>query len=257
MDKIILFNYFYRDSIIHKMEARIKILSMLIISITISVAANTLSYTILSALIIFYFFLSKLPFKLILKSIKIFFPLIFIIIIFNSFNIVNSDESILPFKVILSFDNFTQALKIVWRFVMIISLSTIITSSTSVNTFKNVVRSFLSLIPFVPEARVATIVNMTFILIPTIFNKYNIITDALLSRCIGAKKNPIRRLVYTSTPLLNEVIRNAEDIGAAMESRLFNENATAFIEKIKIADYIIFTLSIFICLASIAIYFFL
>ncbi len=70
MDKIILFNYFYRDSIIHKMEARIKILSMLIISITISISSNILNYIILSTLIIFYFFLSKLPIKLILKSIK-------------------------------------------------------------------------------------------------------------------------------------------------------------------------------------------
>lgn len=53
---------------------------------------------------------------------------------------------------------------------------------------KNVIEWFLAPIPFVPEARVAAMFSLTFVLIPLIFDQASEMREAQKARCIDERK---------------------------------------------------------------------
>lgn len=243
MEQIIIFHYHHENSLIHKMDARIKILSMIVLSISISIASNIYSYIILSIFILLALFFSRLPILSLLKNMKIFLLLIIAIIVFNSIEMVKHPiYNYLP-AIEISSIGLIRGLYFAWRLILIIALSTIVTSTMSLITFKNVIEWYLYPIPFIPSTRIATIINMTFVLIPTIFDKYIEMKNAQLSKCIDARKNPIRKLIYISLPLLTGVIRKTDELIYAMESRCYTENRTKAIFKSKFSDWVILILS--------------
>lgn len=81
-------------------------------------------------------------------------------------------------------------------------------------------------VPFIPEVQVATMINLTFLLIPVIFDNYSEMMSAQKSRCIQLRKNPIKRVNFIVFPLLSRTLRRADEIVYAMESRCYCEERT-------------------------------
>ncbi len=248
MDKIVFFHYQYKNTIIHNLDSRIKILIMLVLSISINLLnSNIYSYSVVFAYVLFMIIVSKLPILTLLKNLRMFLMIIIFILFFNAIKISSIHD------IQFSYDGFIQGLLFSSKLLLILSLTTAITSTFSLIAFRDTIEWYLSFIKFINAKRIAMMINMTFIFIPIIFDKYIEIRNAQISRCIDARKKPIQKIVLITVALLNSVIRQSDEIAFAMEARNYNEEASNIsFDKPKASDFVMLICSILV--VTIALY---
>ncbi|MDR1320883.1 MAG: energy-coupling factor transporter transmembrane protein EcfT [Gracilibacteraceae bacterium] len=245
MAGVTFFHYIHKDSILHKMDGRLKLLCMLIISIAAGFASQWQHYLAPLCVIIIALAAAKLPVAALLKDMKFFAVIILIVFVADAFNIKGDPIPGFPVDYV-SIQGVAAGLRFAGRLILIITACSVMTGTTSLLTFKNVIEWYLRPVPFIPEVRVATMINLTFVLIPVIFDSYTEMRDAQKSRCVQLRKNPVKRVSFIVFPLLEQTLRRADEIVYAMESRCYSELRTRAVFKTKKIDWLILA----ICLLS-------
>ncbi len=248
MDKIVFFHYQHKNSIIHNIDSRIKILIMLLLSVCINLLNNAYGYAVIFAYVVFMLIVSKLPILTLLKNLRMFAAIIVFILVFNCVKIPSlSDISSIHF----SYEGLIQGLYYSSKLVLILSLTTAITSTFSLIDFRNTIEWYLSFIKFIPAKRIAMMINMTFIFIPIIFDKYIEIRNAQISRCLNSCKNPIKTIVSISVALINSVIQQSDEMAFAMEARNYTEESSKVqFDKPKASDIIMLICSMIVIVVA-------
>ena len=113
------------------------------------------------------------------------------------------------------------------RMLLVLALCTLMMATTTLLSLKQAVEWLLRPAPFVPEARVATTVELTFTMLPLLFDSYREIADAQACRCAQMRRNPLPRILGLLRTLLETTLRRADDIVYAMESRCYSDVRTA------------------------------
>ena len=180
-------------------------------------------------------FIAQLPMKLLLKSMKYFIFLLMIIVIVNAFTVEGTPVGKFPLSNI-SIEGLIKGLRYAWQIILIIILCTIITSTTTLLTVRNSVEWFLRPIPFICEFKIATMISLTFVLVPVIFKQISEIITAQKTRCIEGRKNIIKRLLFLVCPLLLRTFKRADEIVFAMEARCYSQNRTKAVFEIDSKD---------------------
>lgn len=161
----------------------------------------------------------------------------------NAFTIAGDPVPYFPIESV-SMQGVITGLRFAGRLTLIIMICTIVTGTTSLLIFKNVIEWYLRPIPFIPEVRVATMISLTFVLIPVIFDSYTEMMNAQKSRCVELQKNPIKRVNFIVFPLLSRTLRRTDEIVYAMESRCYSEVRTRAIFKTNKIDWLILTICV-------------
>ena len=235
------FHYFHKETILHKMDCRMKLLCMLLLSISTSFAFALPHYLVPISLMMLAIWVAKLPFCALLKDMRFFGVLILIVFISNAFFI--SGEPSPNFLIInVSQQGVITGFRFAGRLTLIIMAYTVISGTTSLTSLRNAVEWILRPFSFISEVRVATMISLTFKLIPLIFDNYIEIMDAQKSRCIQLQKKPAIRIKYISFPLLTQTFRRADEIINAMESRNYSEIRTQVELHTKKSDWLFLAL---------------
>ena len=221
MAQVTFFHYVHKNTALHQMDGRLKLLCMLLLTLAISLAISWQHYIVLIVVTAIALAVSKLPLMTMLKEMKFFAVIVVIVLVMNGW----------PFA---------------GRLVLMLMISTVMAGTTSLVTVKNVIEWYLRPIPFVPEVRIATIINLIFVLIPVIFDNYLELMNAGKARCIDMQKNPIKKVKFIVFPLLSRTLRRADAIVYAMEARCYSEIRTRAVFKTNKADWFILA----ICLMS-------
>jgi biotin transport system permease protein len=187
--------------------------------------------------------IAKLPIIALLKDMKFFAIIILIVMVTNAFTIAGDPVPYFPIESV-SMQGVITGLRFAGRLTLIIMICTIVTGTTSLLIFKNVIEWYLRPIPFIPEVRVATMISLTFVLIPVIFDSYTEMMNAQKSRCVELQKNPIKRVNFIVFPLLSRTLRRTDEIVYAMESRCYSEVRTRAIFKTNKIDWLILTICV-------------
>jgi energy-coupling factor transporter transmembrane protein EcfT len=174
---------------------------------------------------------------------KFFMLLIAFVFIMNSVSIKGEPIPCFPIQAV-SQEGVTAGLVFAWRLIFIITLCAIITGSTTLLTFNKVVEWYLRPIPFIPEARLATMINMTFVIIPLILDQYSEMANAQKSRCVESRKNPIKRILFIALPLLSNTLKKADELIYAMESRCYSEIRTKATFQFSLIDGVVLFMSL-------------
>ena len=243
MAQVTFFHYIHKDTILHRMDGRLKLLCMLLLSLSASLASEWWHYLAPLALVAIALIIAKLPIIALLKDMKFFAIIILIVMVTNAFTIAGDPIPYFPFESV-SMQGVITGLRFAGRLTLIIMVCTIVTGTTSLLTFKNVIEWYLRPIPFIPEVRVATMINLTFVLIPVIFDSYTEMMNAQKSRCVELQKNPIKRVNFIVFPLLSRTLRRTDEIIYAMESRCYSEIRTRAIFKTNKIDWLILTICV-------------
>jgi len=214
---------------------------MLLLSLSASFALKLPHYLVPISLIMLAIWAAKLPFGALLKDMRFFGVLILIVFISNAFLIPGEPIPNFPIANI-SQQGVITGLRFAGRLTLIIMACSVISGTTSLSSLRNAVEWILRPFPFISEVRIATMVSLTFILIPLIFDNYIEIMDAQKSRCIQLQKKPALRIKYISFPLLTQTFRRADEIINAMESRNYSEVRTQVELYTKKADWLILAL---------------
>lgn len=225
MAELNILHYMPGKSIIHRMDGRIKLLCMILFSIAASAAIRTLALVILSLVFLTALFGAKLPIKKLFTELKYFLFLIILVFIVHAFSIPGTPIIHLPL-LNPTREGLLSGLFFGWRIILLITISMILTATTTLSTLKNAIEWLLRPIPFIPETKIATMISLTFTLMPLIFDQASEILDAQKARCIAGRKNPVARIVFLVFPLLLQTFRRADEMVGAMESRCYSEKRT-------------------------------
>jgi biotin transport system permease protein len=230
------------------MDGRVKLVCMVLLSITVSIASRISDRAILTFILLIALFNSKLPVKKLLTELKYFLVLIILVLLVHSFSIPGTPATNWP-MLNPTWEGISSGLIFGWRIILLVAISTIFIATTTLYTLKNVIEWLLHPLPLVPEAKVSTMIGLTFTLVPLIFDQASEMLDAQKSRCIAKRKNPIERIFFLVFPLLLQTFRRADEMILAMESRCYSEQRTPAVFKTKTLDWVILLGSGFICCA--------
>lgn len=245
MAQVTLFHYMHKDTVLHRMDGRIKLVCMLALSLSASFALVWQHYLIPLSVVILALVAAKLPITALLRDMVFFGVLILVVVIANAISIPGHPIPGFPITGV-SLPGLIIGLRFAGRLTIIVLVCAVITGTTPITTFRNAVEWFLRPIPLVPQARIATMINLTFILIPIIMDSFSEMMEAQKSRCIELQKNPVKRINYIVFPLLGQTLRRADEIASAMESRCYSEQRNQPAFKSAKADWFILT----ICLST-------
>lgn len=254
MAELNIFHYIPQKSLIHNMDGRVKLICMILLTVSAGIAVRIVDLSILTCILLITLIASKLPIKNLLAEIRYFLFLIGIIIVVNSLSVPGTPITSIPIHG-LTWEGLNSGLRYGWRLILILLMCTILTGTTPLSLLKSVIEWFLAPVPFVPEARVATMFSLTFVLIPLIFDQASEMQEAQKARCIEARKNPIGRVMSLLFPLLLQTFLRADEIVQAMESRCYSEVRTKAVFKTNTMDWLILIFSGLIFLMIIFHYF--
>lgn len=238
--------YFPGDSLLYKMDARMKIVLTFLLIVTIFLCKNVTSMLLMIAVTIFLVLVSKVPVKTILKSIK---PLAVIIVITAVLNIFYGEGDALVelgrFKITV--EGIKTAIFMAVRIIVLVVISSLLTYTTSPNELTDALeRLFKPLKVFKVDVHsIAMTMTIALRFIPTLIEEVQKIMAAQKSRGAdmetGSLIHRAKALVPVLIPLFVSSFRRANELAYAMECRCYRggEGRTKMkIMKLSTRDYI-------------------
>ncbi len=261
MNNILLGKYVDLDSIIHRLDPRVKIISTLIFVSAIFITKNIYVFSSLFILVLILASFSKVGIKNLFIALKPVRFLLIFMIIFNLF-FYREGKLIFEYKFIEVYDeSLTRTLFFVSRIVIMIMYSSILTLTTTPIQLAAAIEDLLSPLEVVkfPAHELGMMVSISLRFIPTLFEETDKIMKAQASRGIDFKngkiKEKIRGMIAMLIPLFINSIKRAEDLADAMEMRGYTDgkNRTKIHDvKIGLKDYVY--LAIHIAIVAVLVY---
>ncbi len=244
--------YYPVDSVIHRLDARTKLLMTLIHLISLFVARDFLAFGFSAVVLALWIMLSKVPFGYIARGIK---PILFLLGISIFFNIFWTKGEVIwalgPISV--TKEGLIQAAWMVTRLVLLIfgtSLLTYTTSPTQLTAGLEQGLYFLRYIK-VPVHEIAMMMTIALRFLPILTQETNKIIMAQKARGADFESGNIvkraKALVPILVPLFVSAFRRASDLAMAMEARCYHggDNRTRMKPlKFTRADYLAFSLAV-------------
>ncbi len=225
--------YIPGNSIIHKLDPRVKLFANIFLIVLIFLVKNYIQYAILFAPIITAFFLSKMKFRKLFSMLK---PVLFITIFLFLINIFTTEIPAtgdpIPWftpvrwkKIIINGMVLDKTFTISLRIYMMIIVTTLMTTTTKPVDLTRAIEDMmtpLKLIKF-PVHIMAMIISIALRFIPTLLEESQRIMKAQASRGVDFKngniKSKVKSLITLIIPLFVCSFDKAFDLGNAMEVR--------------------------------------
>lgn len=253
--------YIAGDSPIHKMDARVKILSSLLFIALLFVIRCFASYAVITVFIMLLVKLSGVPLKFIVRGLK---PLLFILIFTVVINVLMT-----PGESLVEFDFFRWTLKItregviagiymLLRLIYLVIGTSILTLTTSPLMLTDGIEKLLS--PFavikVPAHEIAMMMTIAIRFIPTLAEEADKIMKAQTARGADFESGSILRrakaMIPLLVPLFVSAFRRADELAVAMDARCYRggKNRTRM-KQMKMSRYDIYAVFVLVILCII------
>lgn len=218
--------YFPGDTIIHRLDPRIKIIIISLFIMSLFFVNSFIPYVFILGFILMVIKISGIPIKYILKGLK---PLFFIILITFAINIFLTKGEIL-FKIgplSVTKEGLYFAFFMGLRLVFLITGTSLLTLTTSPIALTDGIENLLN--PFkrigVPAHELAMMMTIALRFIPTLLEETDKIMKAQMARGADFESGNILRraknLVPLLVPLFINAFRRADELATAMEARCY------------------------------------
>ena len=246
LNNIMIGQYFPGDSFLHRMDARVKILLLLILLIEVFVFTSAPVYLLMTGITFLLIMTSKVPLRMVLRSLK---PLWWIILFTFVLHLFSHPgrEIYRIWQFVITQEGVEQGALISVRLMLLIILSTLLTFTTSPLKLTDALESLLS--PFkrlgLPAHELAMMMTIALRFIPTLISETDKIMKAQQSRgadfVTGSIMSRLKNMVPILVPLFLSAFRRADDLALAMEARCYRwgEGRTRMKEmKLGRLDYV-------------------
>ncbi len=223
--KISIGRYIPRESFLHNLDSRIKLISTFLLIITIFWLNSWQEYLSFFVLIYILAKLSKISFIYYVKGIKSLWFFFFLAAVFQIWGAYGH----VIFKwgsIIITKESLFATIAIILRFIYMLIVSTILTLTTSPVSIADAIESLTKKVKKFPSHEFGMILTISLRFIPIIFNEVDKISKAQKAR--GAKinsKNPKDKfyaIVSIIIPLLISSFRRADELAMAMDARCYS-----------------------------------
>ncbi len=219
--------YYPADSILHRLDPRVKISCTLLYLISLFLFKSVLGYLTATVFLVMVIKLSKVPFKFMVKGLKAVIMLLMITVIFNLF-LTDGGRTLVHVWVFKITENgLRTAVYMAVRLIYLIVGSSLMTLTTTPNALTDGIERLLYPLNRlkVPVHEIAMMMSIALRFIPILLEETDKIMKAQIARGADLESGNIlaraKSMVPILVPLFVSAFRRANDLAMAMESRCY------------------------------------
>lgn len=223
---ITLGQYYNADSVIHRLDPRVKLIGTLLYIISLFLFKNPLGYILVVLFLATVIALSKVPFSFMVRGMKAIVFLLLLTVIMNMF--MTPGEPLISLGIFtITKEGLVSAIFMGLRLSLLIIGSSVMTLTTTPNNLTDAMEKVMSPLRKikVPVHEISMMMSIALSFIPTLIEETDIIMKAQAARCADFEsKNLIKRVksyVPVLVPLFISAFRRANDLAMAMEARCY------------------------------------
>ena len=218
--------YYQTESVIHRLDPRVKLGGTILYIISLFLFRNFLGYIAAALFLALVIGLSHVPFRFMVKGMKAILFLLLITVGFNLF-LTPGTELVSFWKLTITIEGVRTAVTMAVRLAMLVIGSSIMTLTTTPNNLTDGMEKMMKPLKVlhVPVHEVAMIMSIALRFIPILLEETDKIMKAQIARGADFEHgNIVRRakaLVPLLVPLFVSAFRRANDLAMAMEARCY------------------------------------
>ena len=223
---ITLGQYYQADSVIHKLDPRVKLGSTILFIISLFLFDGALGYVVAALFLTLVIKLSKVPFKFMVKGMKAIVFLLLITVVFNLF-LTPGEPLVNIWRFSITKEGVRMAILLSIRLGFLIIGSSVMTLTTTPNQLTDGLEKMLRPLNKikVPVHEIAMMMSIALRFIPILMEETDKIMKAQLARCADFESGNLikkaKSLVPLHVPLFISAFRRANDLAMAMEARCY------------------------------------
>lgn len=223
---ITLGQYYQTDSVLHRLDPRVKLIGTFTFIVGLFLAGNVAGYAVAAIFLVSMIRLSHVPVKFMLKGMKAIAFLIVITVVFNTF-MTPGEVLIQVWKLKVTKEGLIMAAKLAVRLSFLIVGSSIMTLTTTPNQLTDAIESVMGPLKrlHVPVHEVAMMMSIALRFIPILMEETDKIMKAQEARGAsfdsGNLIDKTKALIPLLVPLFISAFRRANDLAMAMEARCY------------------------------------
>ena len=218
--------YYRENSVIHRLDPRVKLFGTMVFLISLFVADNIIGYGIATIVLICVIKISRVPFKFIVRGLK---AIIILLLISVSFNLFSTPGTVVVRFWILKItkEGIINAFFMAVRLIYLIIGSSLMTLTTTPNDLTDGLEKALDFLRKikVPVHEIAMMMSIALRFIPILMEETDKIMKAQKARGADFETGGIIRkaksMVPLLVPLLISAFRRANDLATAMDARCY------------------------------------
>lgn len=226
MRDITLGQYFPTDSVIHRLDPRVKLILMIVYLVFTFITFNFFALGLIALSIISIVLISKVPLKMYLKSLKVIIIIVIITSVLNLF--YGTGEPIFQWHFIkVTWNGIYNAIFVCVRIVCLLLLSSVLTFTTSPNDLTDALERLMKPLKIfhIKVHEIAMMMTIALRFVPTLLEETDKIMAAQKARGADMESgnfiNRIKALVPVLVPLFVSAFRRAYELATAMECRCY------------------------------------
>lgn len=220
--------YYPVDSVVHRMDSRVKILLMVFYIVAIFFISSYFGYAVTAGLVLFLSLASNVPVTKIIKSVK---RIMFIVIFTALLNLffVKEGNLIVSWWIIKITDyGLEYAIMMALRLILLVMGTTYLTLTTTPTALTDGLESLMSPLKLikVPVHDIAVIMSIALRFIPTLMEETTKIMNAQKARGASFDNGRLferaKALLPVLIPLFVSSFRRADELALALDARCYN-----------------------------------
>jgi len=224
---ITLGQYYDTDSVLHRMDPRVKLAFTILYIVSLYIGDHAFCYLFAAAFLIVVIALSRVPVHFMVRGLKSIVAILIFSACFNLF--LMSGEVVFSFWIIkVTKEGIRTAVLMVVRLILIIMGSSIMTLTTTPNALTDGLEKsmgFLKVIKF-PVHEIGIMLSIALRFIPILIEEVNKIMKAQMARGAdfeaGGLVKKAKAMIPLLIPLFVSAFRRANDLAMAMEARCYH-----------------------------------
>lgn len=223
---ITLGQYYQTESVIHRLDPRVKLVTTICFIISLFIVDNWIGYLIAILFLALVIRLSRVPVKFMVRGMK---SILFLLIVAGCFNLfLTPGEVLLSFwKLKITKEGIFLASFMALRLILLIMGSSVMTLTTTPNQLTDGLEKLLGPLKHlrVPVHEIAMMMSIALRFIPILMEETDKIMKAQIARGADFESGNLikkaKSLVPLLVPLFISAFRRANDLAMAMEARCY------------------------------------
>lgn len=225
---ITLGQYYPADSVLHKLDPRVKLVTTITFLVALFLINSWVGYVVATIFLVAMIRLSKVPFKFMVRGLKAIIMILMITVVFNLFLTPGERVLVQVWKLKITDTGLRTAIFMAIRLIYLIVGSSVMTLTTTPNDLTDGLERLLGPLKklHVPVHEVAMMMSIALRFIPILLEETDKIMKAQIARGADFESGNIiqkaKNMVPLLVPLFISAFRRANDLAMAMEARCYH-----------------------------------
>ena len=231
MNNVVFGQYYPTGSVVHRLDARIKLLAVIFYIVTVFFIRDYVMYAAMFLFIIALTLIAKIPLRVLLRTVR---TIVFLVLVTSIINLFFTSGEVLwvHWKFIKIYkEGVEHAIKLALRLIPLMLFPSLLTLTTTPMELTDALESLMKPLKLikVPVHAIALIMSIALRMIPILMEETNKIMLAQKARGAdfdtGGALKKAKAMVPVLVPLVVGAFRRADELALAMDARCYSSVA--------------------------------